>query len=163
MDKFFCLEDKVLKLPGLYGLWSVLYFSNFVCLLCDSTIGPVRNFNILANGFSVIYCIGAGLNNIYGNQLPSTLLITAGPVHQYLYWALLGYFGGSSVFSSSPLGVMNWINSIVVGIFTLDMIFKTWLVTLYTKSYLEYVTKMTVKPEEKYKVKEEITGIELIN
>ena len=37
-----------------------------------------------------------------------------------------------------PIGVMNWVSTVVVGFFTLDMIIKTWVVTLYPNSYLEY-------------------------
>ena len=138
-DKLCYLEDKLFQMRGLYALWTALFVSNFVCMLSDSTTGPVRNFNVLANGLSVIYCGVAGFNNIYGNRMPSTLLITAGPVHQYAFWLLFAYFGGGNVLSGSPVGVMNWINLFVVGVFSVDMVVKTWASTLNTQQYLDYV------------------------
>ena len=70
--------------------------------------------------------------------MPSTLLVTAGPLHQYSFWILLSYFRGD-VYSSSEIGVLNVVYTIVVGIFTLDMVIKTWLITLNPETYLNYV------------------------
>ncbi len=135
----FKIEDKIIRLPGLYALWSVIFVANLVSLFVDDTTGPVRNFNILANGFSVIYPAAASINNIYGNALPSTVLVSAGPLHQYLFWMLFAFFGGNDVLSNSALGTMNWISLYVVGGFSLDMFFKTWYVALKREKYLEYV------------------------
>ena len=137
----FLLEDKIMRLPGLYLMWTCLYVANLAALLSDSSSGPVRNFNIWTNGFSVIYNALASANNIYGNKLPSSMLLTAGPIHQYLHWLLFAYFGGSDVLSGSPVGVMNWISLFVVGVFTLDMIVKTWICAFRPEWYREYVAQ----------------------
>ena len=135
----FCLEDKIFKQYGLYILWLALYFANLAVLTVDNTAGPSRDFNVLVNGVSVIYCGVSSANNIYGNKLPSTLLLIAGPMHQYLYWLLFVYFGGSTnVLTNTPVGSMNWVTTIVVGVFTFDMFVKTWFVTLKTKNYIDY-------------------------
>lgn len=134
----FKMEDNIIKLPGLYALWTVLFISNFVAMLVDSTTGAVRNFNLFANIISVIYPGVASWNNIFGNRLPSTLLLIGGPIHQYTYWFLFSYFGGSSVLSGSPLGVLNWVSLFVVGLFSIDMIIKTWYTTINPIKYLEY-------------------------
>ena len=68
IEKLCYLEDNVLKQPGLYTLWTILYLLNFVCLLSDETTGAVRNFNVLSNGLSVLYVGGTAVNNIYGNH-----------------------------------------------------------------------------------------------
>jgi len=135
----FKIEDQILKLPGLYTLWTIIFIANLTSLFVDDTTGSVRDFNILVNGLSVIYPAAASLNNIYGNGLPSSVLVTAGPVHQYLFWMLFAYFGGKDVLSSSALGTMNWISLFIVGGFSVDMFFKTWYVSLYPKNYIEYV------------------------
>ena len=134
----FKLEDKFLKLPGLYLMWSLLYWSNIIVLCIDDTIGNMRNFNLAISLISTIYCGFSSANNILGNKLPSTLLLTEGPIHQYSYWLLFTYFG-TSVLGTNPLGVMNWIHTIVVGIFTVDMVFKTWYTSFNIDSYLRYV------------------------
>ena len=146
-QKLFYLEDKLMKLPGLYLLWTILFVANFVSLLVDDTQGVIRNFNIFTNAVSVIYCSIASVNNIYGNQLPSSILLIAGPVHQYLHWLLFAYFGGSDVLSSSAIGVMNWISLFVVGIFSIDMIIKTWILSINPDYYTNYL-KQTIQIQD---------------
>ena len=66
--------------------------------------------------------------------------MTIGPIHQYLYWMLFVYYGGSDVLGSHPIGVYNWLTLFVVGMFTADMTFKTWFITCDNgKKYKEYV------------------------
>ena len=151
-DKLFCLEDKVMKLPGLYAMWTVLYVANFIVLLSDDTQGASRNFNVWSNAPSVAYCALASVNNIYGNKMPSTMLLIAGPIHQYLHWLLFAYFGGSDVLGSHPIGVMNWISVFVVGVFTIDMVVKTWLITIKDNLYNDYVRQEQEQEQEQENV-----------
>ena len=139
----FKVEDKYIKLPGLYFLWTCLYVANFVALLTDSTTGVVRDFNVSSNIISVIYGALASANNIYGNGLPSSMLLMAGPIHQYSHWLLFAYFGGSDVLSSTAVGIMNWISMFVVGFFSVDMIVKTWYTAINPTKYLAYVKEQT--------------------
>ena len=140
-QKLFYLEDKIMKLPGLYLMWTILFVANFVSLLVDDTQGVSRDFNIWSNAISVIYCSLASVNNIFGNKMPSSMLLIAGPIHQYLHWLLFAYFGGSDVLGSHAVGVMNWISLFVVGIFSIDMIIKTWVITIYPNYYTDYVKR----------------------
>lgn len=138
-------EDNIVKLPGLYLLWSCIYISNLVILLADGTEDESRTFNMIANGLSVIYPGAAGLNTVFGNRVPSSLFVSAGPVHQYLYWMLFAFYKPKNVLGTHPIGVMNWVSTIVVGVFTFDMIVKTWLLTLFPQTYLDYVSEKTKK------------------
>ena len=72
-DKLFMLEDGVMKHPGLYGMWTILYVVNLICLAVDTTTGPVRDFNILCSLLSTIYTAVSSYNSIYGNNMPSSL------------------------------------------------------------------------------------------
>ena len=139
--KIFFLEDKLMRLPGLYAMWTIIFVANFIVLLSDSTQGPSRDFNVCVNAASVIYGSLASVNNIFGNKLPSTMLLIAGPIHQYLHWLLFAYFGGSAVLGSHAIGIMNWVTVFVVGIFSLDMIFKTWLLACRKNIYTDYVAE----------------------
>ena len=56
----------------------IIYY-NLIVLSVDDTVGPSRDFNIIANGLSVLYCGAACANLIYGNKLPSTMMMTIGP------------------------------------------------------------------------------------
>ncbi len=139
INKLFFLEDHLLQLRGLYLMWTCLYIGNIVSLAVDDTQDASRDFNIWSNGMSVIYCGIANANIIYGNGKPSSFMLISGPVHQYLYWLLFTYFGSNEVLGSHPIGVMNWINTILVGIFSIDMVIKTWILTLKPSLYLDYL------------------------
>ena len=141
-DKVFMMEDKIMRQPGLYLMWTILFVVNLICLSIDSTTGPIRDFNVLAQFLSTIYSLVSSVNNIYGNKLPSTMLLTAGPVHQYTTWLLLAYYRGN-VYSSSAIGIYNGVVTVVIGIFTADMVIKTWTVAINPKYYLDYVKKKT--------------------
>ena len=141
-DKVFMMEDKIMRQPGLYLMWTILFVINLICLSIDSTTGPVRDFNVLAQFLSTIYSLVSSVNNIYGNKLPSTMLLTAGPLHQYSTWLLLAYYRGN-VYSSSAIGIYNGVVTVVIGIFTADMVIKTWTVAINPKYYLDYVKKET--------------------
>jgi hypothetical protein len=45
---------------------------------------------------------------------------------------------------SHPIGVMNWVTSFVVGLFTVDMIIKTWILSFKPEIYLDYVKRKTL-------------------
>ena len=141
-DKLFMLEDGVMKHPGLYGMWTILYVVNLICLAVDTTTGPVRDFNILCSLLSTIYTAVSSYNSIYGNNMPSSMLLMAGPIHQYSTWLLLTYYRGD-VYSTSPVGSLNAVYTFVVGVFTLDMVVKTWTVAINPDYYLNYVNKKT--------------------
>ena len=143
-DKLFIVEDTILKQYGLYTMWTCIYIANLVVLLVDDTKGSSRDFNILVNGFSVLYGSVASVNTIFGNKLPSTMLLIAGPIHQYLFWMIFAYFGGSPVLGSHPIGVMNWFSVFLVGLFTIDMVIKTWALSIYPNLYNEYVNKKNI-------------------
>ena len=141
-DKLFKLEDGVMKHPGLYTMWTILYIVNLLCLALDSTTGPVRDFNILCSLLSTSYTAVSSYNTIYGNKMPSSMLLMAGPIHQYSTWLLLTYYRGD-VYSTSPVGSLNAVYTFVVGVFTLDMVVKTWTVAINPDYYLNYVNKKT--------------------
>ena len=60
---------------------------------------------------------------------------------------LLAFYKPKNVLGSHPIGVMNWVITLVVGLFTLDMVIKTWLVTLFPDTYLEYISTNKKKKE----------------
>lgn len=156
IEKLFMLEDKILKQPGLYGMWSMLYLANIIVLCLDSTQGSIRNFNIFTTLLSHIYTSVSGANVIYGNKKPSSLLLIAGPLHQYAFWMLLAFYRGD-VYSSSAVGIMNIVHTVVVAVFTLDMILKTWLISINPNAYLDYVNNKDNVVEEMsvYEVKDD--------
>jgi len=139
-ETLFGLEDKIMRHPGLYLMWTVLFVINLIVLGVDDTTGPARDFNVISSLFSTLYVGASAVNQVYGNGLPSTMLLTIGPVHQYSTWILLGYYRGD-VYGTNELGVMNAVYTVVVGLFTVDMVMKSWITTVYPDYYLDYAEK----------------------
>jgi len=135
------MEDKIMGHVGLYTMWTMFFISNLAVLAEDDTQGASRDFNIIANGLTVLYVSASNLNMIYGNGLPSTMMMTIGPIHQYLFWMLFVYYGGSDVLGSHPVGVYNWVSLFLVCMFTSDMVIKSWVLNIDPQKYKDYVVE----------------------
>ena len=68
-DKIHKMEDSVMKIQGLYTLWTMLYVTGLGCLAGDSTEGSSRNFLFAMTSLASIFPVFSGLNVIYGNKL----------------------------------------------------------------------------------------------
>ena len=138
ISKLHKMEDDVMRMPGLYTFWSMLYVCCVASLSVDDTTGPSRDFLMILAGISTIFPAFAGLNQIYGNKLPSTMFLTVGPIYQYIFWQLLAYYR-ADVYGSHPVGVLNAVFTAFSALFTVDTIVKTWTLTCNTQLYLDYV------------------------
>ena len=58
---------------------------------------------------------------------------------------MLAYYGGN-VYSATPLGIYNGVLTVVVGVFTADMVIKSWTVAINPDYYLDYVKNKTETP-----------------
>jgi len=137
-ETLYQLEDKYMKDPGLYLLWLSFFISYFVIFLVDDTQGPSRDYAFVQEILSLIYLFMSTVNRLYGNGLPSTFLMSAGVVHQYGSWITFAYYGGDDVVGRHPLGVMNYINLVILGLFTIDTLIKSWYIIFYSSEYQKY-------------------------
>jgi len=138
ISKLHKMEDDVMRMPGLYTFWSMLYICSVASLSFDDTTGSSRDFLMILAGISTIFPAFAGLNQIYGNKLPSTMFLTVGPIYQYIFWQLLAYYQ-ADVYGTHPIGVLNGVFTGFSALFTVDTIIKTWTLTCNTQLYLDYV------------------------
>ena len=134
----FALEDRYLKMPGMYFLWTCCFVSSLGCLGGDETLGVSRDFLLYTSVLSTLYCSMASYNTVYGNGKPSSMLLMAGPLHQYTFWLLLAYYRGD-VYGEHPVGVMNTVHTVLVSFFNLDLLVKTWFLAVNPEEYNEYV------------------------
>jgi hypothetical protein len=141
--ELFKIEDNYMTSKGLYTLWSLLFIINIVILLWVDNQGPERDFNITTSLLSTLYPSLSMVNIIYGNRLPSSMLLMVGPVHQYAFWMLFAYYKPEHIYPKNDIGYMNIINTIIVSIFSLDMLYKTWSVTRNPQAYLHYAKENT--------------------
>ena len=136
-----CFEDKVMKGPGLYGMWTALYITVISCLAATEETGSARDFLLYTSMISTLFPAFSSANTIYGNRLSSSMLLVVGPIYQYTFWQLLCYYRGD-VYNTTPVGIMNAIGTGVTGVFTLDMVVKTWYYAIYPKDYSQYKNAM---------------------
>lgn len=132
------LEDRIMKMPGLYTMWTGLYIAVVSCMAVSDHTGPARDFLMITAGLSTVFPAFASVNMAYGNNMPSSMLLVGGPIYQYIFWQLLAYYRGD-VYGSHAPGVMNAVGSVITAIFTLDMVVKTWYYSIWPKQYRLYV------------------------
>ena len=108
-----------------------------------------RNFNLYTSLISHVYLIASAYNNIFGNKLPSSFMHLAGPAHQFSFFLLIAYYQGN-VFGDrwGALAVVNVIYVIVVSVFCVDTVIKSWCLALYPTDYQKYVKKWKKKEDE---------------
>lgn len=135
--KLHLMEDVYMRMPGLYTFWTVLYVAVLAVLSVDDTTGSSRDFLMILAGVSTVFPAFSGLNLVYGNGLPSTMFLAMGPIYQYLFWQLLAFYR-ADVYGSHPVGVLNAVFTGITGLFTVDMLIKTWLTTLRPTAYKTY-------------------------
>ena len=140
------MEDRVMQTRGLYFMSFCCYVASLGCLAAEghaadhehSEVDPCRDFLLYTSLLSTLYWGVSSANTIYGNGKPSSLIMMAGPIHQFSFWLLLAYYRGD-VYGKEPAGVMNTIHTVLVGCFNLDLLIKTWLLAWNPKNYLDYV------------------------
>ena len=136
--KSYEVEDKYVRLEGLYMFWTLLFTANVIVLSVDDTEGNSRDFNIFLSVLSTLFVSVSSCNLIYGNKLPSTMMMVAGPLYLYSFWLLMAYYQGD-IFDGPQLGKLNTAHTVFAGFFTFDMVMKTWFLTCRSDQYLKYV------------------------
>lgn len=137
-ETLFMMEDRILRMRGLYAMWTCCYVAALSALGTDTTTGPSRDFLLYTTLLSTLYTALASYNTIYGNGKPSSMLLMVGPVHQYSFWLLLAYYRGD-VYGKSPVEVMNTVHTALVAFFNLDLFVKSWLLACAPHKYQKYV------------------------
>ena len=64
ITKLHKMEDDVMRMPGLYTFWSMLYVCCVASLSVDDTTGPSRDFLMILAGISTIFPAFAKLYKI---------------------------------------------------------------------------------------------------
>ena len=143
----FAMEDRFMQTPGLYFMSFCCYVGSLACLAVDghdeghehdNDADPCRNFLLATSLISTLYWGVSTANTIYGNGKPSSMIMIAGPIHQFTFWLLLAYYRGN-VYGKEPAGVMNAIHTALVALFNLDLLVKTWFLAISPHKYLDYL------------------------
>ena len=143
-ETLYMMEDRIMQTRGLYFMSFCCYVASLGCLAAeghdDINAENRRAFLLYTTLISTLYWSISTANTIYGNGKPSTMIMIAGPIHQFTFWLFLAYFRGH-VYGKDPAGVLNTVHTVMVGAFNLDLFVKTWLLALKPENYREYLNK----------------------
>ncbi len=93
---------------GLLPIWLSFFFTSFGVMLGDDSVGAPRNFCAV----SQIICCANLCTMAYSvtNNVPlSKANVLTFLLDMMVTWTAFAYFGGSDVFSSSAIGIFNYI------------------------------------------------------
>jgi len=117
MDNLYFVDNKMGYRFGQL-MWLSFYIPSLVVLFCDSTTGPSRDFLL---SVSLLSC--ASLLYYTVHRWLDTPASTPGMHTQtcelYARWLLAAYFGPANVIGSHAVGVMNWVQLVLMGVFGL--------------------------------------------
>ena len=123
---------------GFMPMWFIFFFTSFGVMLADDSVGAPRNFcavsqliccsNLCAMGYAVT-------NNV---ALSKANLLT-GPLDFFVTWTALAYFGGAAVFSSTPIGIFNYIQVPIMALMTIPTVFGLVAVAKDPEGYQQYL------------------------
>ena len=123
---------------GFLVMWFSFFFTTFGVLLADSSVGAPRNFCFASqlvcctNLISVAYAITNELDFTKVSMLTT-------PLDMFVTWLAFAYFGGSAVLSSTPIGVFNWIQVVMMGMMGLQMMFSLLAMAWDPAGYKKYL------------------------
>ena len=139
MDNLYMVDTKMGYRFGQL-MWLSFYIPSFVVLLCDDTKGASRDF--LA-GVSLISCISLLYYSMHRwlDTPASTPGIHAQTFELYARWILAAYYGPTNVIGGHAVGVMNWVQLVLMGVFSLGKIPASIYTLFDYGAYREYETR----------------------
>ena len=139
MDNLYFVDN---KLGYRFGqmMWLSFYIPSFVVLLCDDTTGDSRNF---LTSVSLLSCASLLYYTVHRwlNTPASTPGMHAQTCELYARWILAAHFGISNVVGSHPIGVMNWVQLVLMGVFSLSKLPASFYTLFDYESYSAYETR----------------------
>ena len=136
-EQLFSIQDKLGNL-GFFILWYFFFITSFVILLVDDSTGATRDFLV---GSQLVCCLnlaalGYAITNNISWSKASFLTIS---VDMFVTWTLFAYFGGTDVFSKTPIGVWNIVQIVLSAVFTIPTMGGIILIANDYEGYEKYL------------------------
>jgi len=123
---------------GFLLMWFSWFLTTFGVLLGDSSVGAPRNFCFASQLVCCTNIVSIVYSMIHNVDLSKASMLT-GPLDMYVTWLSFAYFGGSAVFSTSPIGVFNVIQCVMQGMMTIQMTVGLLAMAKDPKGYKKYL------------------------
>jgi len=123
--------------PGFMPIWFAFFITSFGVMMGDSSTGSPRNFCVVSQ---LICCtnlcsMGYAVTN---NVALSKANMLTGPLDMFVTWTALAYFGGD-VFSTTPIGIFNYIQVPVMALMTIPTLIGLVAVARDPVGYQKYL------------------------
>ena len=151
----FGMYDKM-SYTGFMVMWSSFFFTSLGVMLADNSVGAPRNFCAVSQ---IICCtnlvsVGYGITN--RKKLSEISMLTSG-LDMFVTWTSLAYFGGSAVFSTTPIGIWNYVQVPIMGLMTVNSVAGLLACALNMDGYEEYLRNLT---DDRVMVKSNVENFE---
>ena len=125
---------------GFMPMWFAFFFTSLGVMLGDDSTGAPRNFCAVSQ---IICCSNlCAMGYAATNNVPlSKANMLTGPLDMFVTWTSLAYFGGSSVFSSTPIGIFNYIQVPIMALMTIPTVIGLVAVARDPKAYQDYLNQ----------------------
>tara|TARA_Y100000590_G_C15635830_1_gene982960 strand:+ start:981 stop:1430 length:450 start_codon:yes stop_codon:yes gene_type:complete len=126
---------------GVYGfmpVWFLFFFVSFGVMIMDDSVGVSRDFCAVSQ---IICCfnlcaMGYAVTN---NMALSKANLLTGPLDMFVTWTAFAYYGGTAVFSSTPIGIFNNIQVPIMALMTIPTLIGLISVAKDPAGYQRYL------------------------
>ena len=105
---------------GFMLMWLSFFFATFGVLLADDTQGSPRNFCFASQAICCTNLVAVAYSLTHNFNFSKASMLT-GPLDMFVTWTSFAYFGGSATLGSTPIGVFNWIQVVMMTMMTIQM------------------------------------------
>tara|TARA_A100001015_G_C14747760_1_gene616270 strand:- start:153 stop:650 length:498 start_codon:yes stop_codon:yes gene_type:complete len=139
--------DKV-GAKGFLFMWFSFFFTSFGVMLADNTVGSPRNFCAVSQMICCTNLVSIGYAITNKVPLSKASQWTSG-LDMFVTWTSFAYFGGTAVFSTTPIGIWNWIQVPLMAVMTIPTVVGFFAIAFNEDGYQEYLNKEDKKGENR--------------
>ena len=123
---------------GFLLMWYSWFLTTFGVLLGDSSVGAPRNFCYASQLICCTNIVSTVYSMTHNVDFSKASMLTA-PLDMYVTWLSFAYFGGSAVFSTTPIGIFNVIQCIMQAFMALQMTVGVLMMAKDPRGYKKYL------------------------
>ena len=132
---------------GFLFMWFSFFITSFGVMLADNSVGAPRNFCAVSQMICCTNLVSIGYAITNKIALSKASQWTGG-LDMFVTWTSFAYFGGTDVFSSTPIGVWNWIQVPLMAVMTIPTVVGFLAIAFNEDGYQKYLNKNKKNNEE---------------
>jgi hypothetical protein len=123
---------------GFLFIWFSFFMTSFGVMLGDNSVGAPRNFCVVSQMICCTNLVSIGY--AITNKVPlSKASQLTGALDMFVTWTSFAYFGGTAVFSSTPIGLWNWVQVPLMAVMTIPTVVGFLAIAFNEDGYQAYL------------------------